>query len=194
MKPTVRTLIAVVAIVGLAGCAGHKKMVNPDTGAKMKVPEWYENPPQKDDWMSGVATATSLDLQTAVDKGKQDARADIARQLDLKMEGLSKRFVEETGLGADAELLDMFTQVSKSIVSESLMGTQVEKQELAQEGTVYRAYVMMRMPLGEANAKLLENIQAQKRLYTRFRASEAFEELEEEVERYEAWKQEQGFE
>jgi len=105
--------------------------------------------------------------------------------------GLSKRFVEETGLNEDAELLGMFTQVSKSVVSDSLTGSRVSKQQLGREGKIYRAYVMVEMPIGEANAKFVEKIRAQERLYTRFRASEAFEELDQEVQKYEEWKKQQ---
>jgi hypothetical protein len=184
-------LILVLVAVCL-NCAGSKKMSSPD-GVKMKVPEWYADPPRSDDLLVGVATATSLDLQTAVDKAKQDGRAELARQIDLRVEGMSKRFVEETGLREDAELLDMFTQVSKSIVAESLTGSNLARQELSQEGSVYRAYVLMEMPIGEANARLLGKIRAQQQLYTRFRASQAFEELDKEVKEYEEWKKQQGY-
>jgi hypothetical protein len=81
--------------------------------------------------------------------------------------------------------------VSKSIVSDSLTGSHVSKQKLDAEGGVYRAYVMMSMPIGEANARFVEKIRAQKQLYTRFRATEAFEELDREVQEYEEWKQQQ---
>lgn len=189
-----RTPLVIVAAVLLLlvplGCSGSKKLKAP-TGGKLKVPEWYLDPPEDDDRLVGVATADSLDLQTAVDKAKQDARVDIARQLDLRVTGMSKRFVEETGLAEDAELLGMFTQVSRSIVSDSLTGTRLVKEELDRSPSGYRAYVMMDMPIGEANARFVEKIRAQQRLYTRFRASEAFEELDRMVQEYEQWKQQQ---
>jgi cell wall-associated NlpC family hydrolase len=42
----------------------------------------------------------------------------------------------------------------------------------------------MRMPIGEAQEKLLQQIQTQRNTYTRFRSSQAFEELEQEVDGY----------
>jgi hypothetical protein len=86
----------------------------------------------------------------------------------------------------------MFTQVSKTVVSDSLNGTRLAKQKLDREGGTYRAYVMMEMPIGEANARFLEKIRSQERLYTRFRASEAFDELDREVKAYEDWKRQQA--
>ena len=192
MKPIARILIPVIGILAAAGCAGHKKMSSPD-GVKMSVPDWYLHPPRDENRLVGLASAVSVDMQTSVDKAKQDARADIASQLDLRLDGLTKRFVEETGLGPDAELLDNFSQVTKSVFSESLIGSRVSRQELRQEGGVYRAYIMMEIPMGEANARMLDRIMERERLYTRFRATEAYQELDEEVQRYEDWKRDQPF-
>jgi hypothetical protein len=186
-----RIVLALALVVGAVSCGGSKKMNAPE-GGKMKVPEWYVSPPKDDDRLIGVASATSLDLQTAVDKAKQDGRAEIARQIDTRITGMSKRFIEETGLNDDAELLGMFTQVSRSVVSDSLTGSRIAKQEMKRHGDGYRAYVMMEMPIGEANARFVEKIRAQERLYTRFRASEAFEELDQMVDEYEQWKKEQA--
>jgi hypothetical protein len=139
----------------------------------------------------GRSADLMLALSGAIDKAKQDGRVEIARQLDLRVEGLSKRFVEETGLNEDAELLGMFSQVSKTVVSDSLSGTRMSKQKLDREGATYRAYVQMEMPIGEANARFLEKIRTQERLNTRLRSTEAFEELDREVQAYEEWKRKQ---
>jgi hypothetical protein len=56
---------------------------------------------------------------------------------------------------------------------------------------MWRAYVMMELPLGAANAALLDEIKKNKELYTRYRASEAFKDLDSEVQKYEEWKQQQ---
>ena len=182
--------VSCLSLLALFSCGSHKHA--PTTVPKIDAPGWYTEPDRDDDRLIGVATATSRDLQTAIDKAKQDGRVEIARQLDLRVAGLSKRFVQETGLDEDAELLGMFTQVSKTVVSDSLSGTRVSKQKLDREGGTYRAYVQMEMPIGEANARFLEKIRAQERLNTRLRSSEAFEELDREVQAYEEWKQKQA--
>jgi hypothetical protein len=188
------TLVSLVFMLALVSCASHRhnEATAPKNVPKFDAPHWYVDPPHDNDRLIGVATATSRDLQTAIDKAKQDGRVEIARQLDLRVGGLSKRFVEETGLNEDAELLGMFSQVSKTVVSDSLSGTRMTKQELDREGGTYRAYVEMEMPIGEANARFLEKIRSHERLHTRVRASEAFEELDREVQAYEEWKQKQA--
>ena len=187
-----RTIVVVslVLLLVAAACGEHKQKAS--TVPKIEAPDWYADPPTDDDRLVGVATATSQDLQTAIDKAAQDGRVEIARQMDVRIAGLSKRFVEETGLNEDAELLGMFTQVSKTVVSDSLSGSRLSRQKLDREGGTYRAWVLMEMPIGEANARFLAKIRSQERLYTRFRASEAFEELDREVQAYEEWKRQQA--
>ena len=191
-----RKLMIVSLVVLLAGvsCASKKHNQNPKVAnvPKIDAPGWFTDPDKDNDRLIGVATATSRDLQTAVDKAKQDGRVEIARQLDVRVKGLSKRFVEETGLNQDAELLGMFTQVSKTVVSDSLNGTRQTKQQLNREGGTYRAYVEMEMPIGEANSRFLEKIRSHERLNTRVRASEAYEDLDREVQAYEEWKRKQA--
>ena len=182
-------LLSCLSLLAAFSCA-HKDAIT--NVPKIDAPGWYTDPARDNDRLIGVATATSRDLQTAVDKAKQDGRVDIARQLDVRVAGLSKRFIEDTGLDQDAELLGMFTQVSKTVVSDSLNGTRLAKQKLDREGGTYRAYVEMEMPIGEANARFLEKIRSQERLHTRVRASEAYEELDREVQAYEEWKRKQA--
>jgi hypothetical protein len=48
-----------------------------------------------------------------------------------------------------------------------------------------------RASLGEASNRLMDQVRANERMYTRFRATKAYKELEAEVQRYEAWKRSQ---
>jgi len=42
------------------------------------------------------------------------------------------------------------------------------------------------LPIGAASQALMQRVRANEQMYTRFRASQAFDELQKEVERYEA--------
>ena len=184
-------LLGLIAVF-MVGCGGGA----PETTEEKQLstlPDWYINVPQDANYLYAAATATSKDMQLAVDKAKQQARVDVASQLDVKIKGLTKKFDEEVGLNEDSELLASFTQASKSVVSTTLQGSRVEKQEILTEGSMFRAYVLMQLPWGEARAEMLKKIKDSQNLYTRFRASQAFEELDKEVEEYENWKKEQGY-
>ncbi|HID55790.1 TPA: hypothetical protein EYP37_04620, partial [Candidatus Poribacteria bacterium] len=177
------TLIALPILLGLiVGCAG-----------KRGAPEWFVGgSPNDPNYLFSRTTATSKDLQLALNKAKEEARLDIARQIQVKIEGMTKRFFEETGLGEDSEVLSFFQDVSKSVVSEVLRGCSVWRQSYTKEGMLYRGYVMMAMPVGAMYESYYNKLKANERMYTRFRATQAFKELEEEVRKYEQFKKEQG--
>ncbi|MFQ5670601.1 MAG: LPP20 family lipoprotein [Acidobacteriota bacterium] len=164
-------------VLAAVQCGGPGKLVTP-AGQRMHVPRWYANPPQPEKRLIAVASAASRDLQTAIDKARQDGRAEIARQLSINMKDLSKRFVDETILSEDARLRDHFNRTTESVMAESLSGTRIARQKLTQQDDLYRVYVMMEMPLGEATRRLVERIQEQSDLYKSLRESEAYKGLE----------------
>ena len=155
------------------------------------LPGWYLKPPTDKNFLFAPATAVSRDVQVAINKAEAEGRAGLAQQLEVKYGALTKRFVEEVGREG-SQLLDQYTTAYKAVVSQTLYGTRAKQQALRTEGDVYRATVLMELPVGEASKKLLEQLRQQEQLYTRFRASEVFKELDAEVQRYEAWKREQG--
>ncbi len=187
MKKWMLLLIPALA-AAIVGCGGSRSLQSADTG---NIPEWYTNLPQDPNYLFAANTQTSQDMQLAMDKATEAARADVARQLQVKIEGLQKRFSEETGTGNDAQLLQMFTQAEKTVVSTTLQGSRVNKQKIVKDGSLWRAYVLVEYPIGAANEALMQQIKNNNQMYTRFRASQAFKELQNDVNNYEKFKQEQ---
>lgn len=150
----------------------------------IKIPDWYLNPSQDDNYILGKATATSRDLQLSIDKAKQQARLDIAENLESHIMGLIKKFEEEVGGAEEGEYLEQFTQVSKNVVDQTLIGSRERKKEVKPEGEGFRAFLMMELPVGKAREELLKQLAMDDnhQLYTRFRASQSFQELKEEIE------------
>ena len=184
--------IVIVALVGVvAACGGRVQNEGPSASrATLRgMPRWYKKPPAADkEHMFQAATATSQDVQVAINRAQAEGRNGLASQLEVKYASLTRRFIEETGVAADAQLLDEYQQTYKAVVSQVLVGSHARDQQFQIDGRVYRAWVLMELPLGEANRKLVEQIKASERLYTRIRATEAFKELNAEVEQFEAAK------
>ena len=155
------------------------------------LPKWYLKPPKDDKFAFGTATAVSQDLQISIDKAQAEARNVVAQQLEVKYGSLTKRFVEETGRNVDAQLLDEYISTYKATVSQVLYGSRPREQTVRAEGPVYRAFVLVELPLGEASKRLMDQVRANEQMYTRFRATEAFKELDAEIKRYEEWKRTQ---
>ncbi len=181
----------IIALVSMAllSCAGGKKGLQ--DVQEGEVPDWFVNTPQDPNFLFAATTATSQDLQLAIDKATTSARAEIGRQTDVKIQALQKRFDEEVGLGQDAQLLQQFTSATKTVVSTSLSGSRVSKQKQVKDGNLWRAYVLVEYPIGAANEALMKQIQNNNQMYTRFRASETFKELDNEVQKYEDFKKQQ---
>ena len=103
--------------------------------------------------------------------------------MQTRMTNLTKDFQEETGEADDSEYLQYFSATTKSVTDQVLSGSRVEKKHPVIEGDIWRAYVLMSLPIGPANKLLMEKIKANEKVYTQFRATKAFEELQEELDR-----------
>jgi len=178
----VSALVLMVSVV-LVGCGGGPQtMQSTDTG---DMPAWYPNPPQDPLYLRSANTAVSQDLQVAIDKATTGARAELGRMLETKVNSLQKRFEEETGAGQDAQLLQQFTQATKLVVSTTMNGSRMKDRKTLQDGSMWRAFVMMELPIGAANETLMQEIKKNKELYTRVRATDAYKDLDAEVQKYE---------
>ncbi len=170
----------------MIGCASGYK-------SDISAPDWYLSPPEDPNFMFGAAAATSVDYQIALDKAKQDARLNVAEQIESHIQGLVKKFDEEVGRTEDSELLQQYTKVSKNVVDQTLIGSRVKKQTVKKEEKMYRAFVLLEVPLGEAREELLNQLMmgSNKSIYTRFRASQSFQELEKEIRELREFEKEQ---
>jgi hypothetical protein len=174
---TLSLLGMLVLAVGLAGCGGSEKVSDEEN-----MPEWFMNPPSSENYVYATQSATSQRMQVALDKATNSARGALATQLETKVEGMTKSFTEEVG----DDLRQQYTETQKTITSRVLRGTSPKEREVyKQDNGTYRAFVLMELPVGEAAKELLSKIEQNDEMYTRFRASEAFEEMNEAVDEYE---------
>lgn len=186
-----RLLTALSAAAIVLAASACRTAQTPERGASRaplkSMPSWYRSPPKSDgDWIFAPATAVSRDLQMAIDRAEMEGRLGLATQLEVKYAALTRRFAEETGLARDAEVLREYEQSYKAVVSQVLIGSRARERKFALEDGVYRAWALMELPVGEANRQLVERLAQQQAAYTRLRATEAYRELNREVEKYEA--------
>lgn len=183
-----RNFIALFVIVFsfiIAGCSSSRGLQSAGAG---DVPDWYINVPQDPNYLFAANSQVSQDMQMATDKAVSAGRAEIGRQLEIRIEGLQKRFAEETGTGNDAQLLQMFTQAEKTVVSTTLNGSRVKYQKMTKDGNLWRSYVLIEYPIGAANEALMKQIMNNNEMYTRLRATQTFKELDKAVKDYDASK------
>ncbi|MGE5476672.1 MAG: hypothetical protein ACM3Q1_08470 [Bacteroidales bacterium] len=187
-----------VAALGLAACAtpepgspaaaalAHQKQQEARTeqvkDTVSDAPSWYLAPPKDDVSLYGAGTATSADLQMAVDKATLTGKRVVADRLKSLLSAKMKDYASESGAGEDARVQSEVERVTSNVVAEANMsGYQVTKTEVKPQGTQYRAYVLVQYPLGAANRVLVDQTRKNEVLESKLRASKAFQDLEQEI-------------
>ena len=66
------------------------------------------------------------------------------------------------------------------------MRARPRQQVVDTQGEIYRAYVLMEVPIGTANTALMQKLKQNQAMVTKFRATAAFKELEQDVAKFEA--------
>lgn len=183
-----RGMLAVLVMFCGTACARKGVVVTNGSPAQTlgRMPAWYASDARDSARLAGRATAVSADLQTALDIARSEARAELVLQVESRTEAMTKRFREQTGTGRDAVLLSQFTAASRDVAAQTLRGVRTTRHEVQAEGSLYRAYVLLELPAGEAAHQLLDRLRRDEQLRTDARAATAFEELAREVQRHEA--------
>jgi len=148
-----------------------------------ELPDWFLNMPPDAHSIFARGTATSPDLQLAMDKAVLSAKRSLADSIKSRISSSMDVFVTEVGQGADIDLITEVERVTKNLFTEvNVVGySQVEAKVIAQ-GTNYRAYILLQYPHGDANRILIDQVKNSQVLEAKLRKSKAFKELEEEIE------------
>lgn len=164
--------------VSLGACGGGSEAVS----EQENVPAWFLTPPEDPNHVFVAQTATSQRMQVALDKATTSARGELASNLETQVQEMNKSFTEEIG----DDMRQQFVETQKTVTSRVLRGTSAEKKEIIQkENGTYQAFVLIDMPIGKAAKEMMSKVKQNDEMYTRFRASQAFDEMQEAIEEYE---------
>lgn len=190
-------LVGALTVVGLlTACSGGAYKIKSESGNVVNtVPKWYMADfseqkacdlsyfTSKDDekqCIYGVGTAVSPDLNLAIEKAKMISKAELADIVAGKMNKQSKQFVTELG---KTETKTVVSEV-ESVLVNSIKDTPVRGYEIfAQDVTLtkngyYRAWVGLRLPLGEFNKMYNYNVEQALDAYNlKEKAAEAYDKL-----------------
>lgn len=176
-----RTLAALVfAVAGLTtGCASAGGPVD-DT-----VPQWWTGVTQKTEGaVQGYGTGRSTEMSVARNIARQGGIGEIAQFQGQESSASSKNMALLEGT-ADADVVALYREASTLIWREVLVGVQQANQEVQRVGNVFTVYVLMEQDPAAVLAAYEAQMKQQEAAYARFRATEVFKEMEEDVKRYE---------
>ena len=184
---------AVAIAIGLSACQTNKESImgRPEVVYKYstvnqqieKIPEWYLQIPSADDTIYSSGSAKAPDLQLAVDIAIMNAKTTLADRINGKLDRLTQSFVAKIGSDdLDTSVLTEIEKTSKNVIaSVDVAGYVVDQSDITQEGTQYRAYVLLAYNSEEATKIMMNRMKRDRMIYSRIRSTEAWKELEDEV-------------
>lgn len=164
-----RYSILILIMIFMTACSQTVKVKQEDlnkTGMLNEVPKWFvEHPDKKKDhnYIYGVGSATSPDLQLAKDKAMMIAKADIADIIAGEMNKKATLFRTEKGAeGKKSVVSESDNTIINIIKNIKITGYEQWKYKMFTTASGdYRVYIGLVLPIGEYN-KLHDLIEEEK--------------------------------
>ena len=162
-------ILSIFVLTMLGACsAGNYKIKSERGDIVDTVPKWYMADfnekkacdlswiTKKDDdkvCVFGVGTAVSPDLNLAIEKAKMIAKAELADIIKGEMNKESKQFIKELGKTEKKTIVTEVESVLVNIIKDTpVRGYEIFEQDVTLTKTgYYRAWIGLRLPMGEYN-------------------------------------------
>lgn len=193
-----KTRLFVISLISLAfllamGCGGNKQVAKPSGDYEVIADPFQDLTDMTQTIINGggvaaVGQGSSVRQDLAKKKAETEARAELAQIFNTKVQNMSKQFQEEIGSADDTEINEAFTSVTKTLSSQMLQGAVTKKAKYLRnkETGEYLCGAVVAIEPNKVNMSILDELQKKdKKLYERFRASQAYDELKREMQDYE---------
>ena len=162
-------ILSIFVLTMLGACsAGNYKIKSERGDIVDTVPKWYmadfnEKKACDLSWITkkdddkvcgcGVGTAVSPDLNLAIEKAKMIAKAELADIIKGEMNKESKQFIKELGKTEKKTIVTEVESVLVNIIKDTpVRGYEIFEQDVTLTKTgYYRAWIGLRLPMGEYN-------------------------------------------
>ena len=167
-------LLLIVACGKQAGPKGPKKIYYPDWWQLQDNPEYVQT----------FGMATKVSQTVSYDAAYANAMLQAAQYVEAYVKGMVKNYEEEAGV-VDPTVTALTSKVVKVVSNAKFSNVMVTKQEtIVDENNRFKTFVRVNIPKEAVNKNLVDKIKKEEALYNAFKSSQAFDELEKEVEKY----------
>ena len=164
-------LFLLIVLIFVACNSSQNKMVK--KGRKqnntVKAPAWFKNPPTGKSNLFAVATARSTHADYAINKGLQNAYAEMSRIVQSHLNGMVLNLVEEYGNKYYNEIRSISQLISKN----SIAGIRIVKQDIYQEGPYFYSFFLAALPVSGINNNMKNRLNELKELKGKINFSES---------------------
>ena len=134
--------------------------------------------------ITAVGQGQSKREDIAREKSHTDARGKMSQAMESKVSTLNKSFQEEIGSNDDTEINEAFTSVTKVVSKNILQGAFPEDERMVEKDGLITIYTLMAIDPATFNKSFLDNMKSEPKLYERFRASQAYDDLQKEMDNF----------
>ena len=185
-------VISILLLIGLIGCANKPTVeissidyeIQKVETAVSQIPKWYLEIPKDKENVYSTGTATAPDLQLAVDIATMNAKTTLADRINGNLDTMMKTFIAKVGQDdLDSEVLTEVEKVSKNLIAEvDVAGDVPTTVKVYPSGTQFRAFVLLTYSEKEARKVIVNRMRKNRLAYSKLKATDAWKELEDEVE------------
>ena len=163
----IRIIIIALLALTLTNCAEKTYKVKQEAKVEdgrvlNKVPQWFVDAKidkglikdrNADDFIYGVGSGTSPDLQLAIDKAIMVAKASLADQLQGEMNKRADLYITEVGAEGSKQVATKVEQTIVNVIKNTKVQGYEEWQKAVLETPVgtYRVYIGLKYGVGDAN-------------------------------------------
>lgn len=139
------------------------------------APAWYVRLPESTaEMVFAAGTASSSDEQMAYDKARMFAEQKLIEQTRSVIQSQTKSYRNDTG----SAMIESFESVLRKNANGELIGAQRVDSHATFDGRQYKVYVLLRLPLGDANTMAQERNNQKMRREADLRGARAQQELD----------------
>jgi len=140
------------------------------------IPEWWFNPATSETHFYAFGQAKKQNPSLSQKTATERARVDISSQVKASVQSETRDWMQESGLGENAQALEFSENTIIAITNNVLQGATPDQYTRAKDGTVY---VRVSYAKADVEKSLLNAAKREEALYNEFKASQAFNRLEE---------------
>ena len=169
-------ILALTTALILIGCSSNRSGSTEET--RSDTPDWWFSPATSETHYYAFGQAKKQNPSLAKQTATARARTEISQAVNVKVASLLKDFMQESGIGDNAQATEFSQAVTKQVTNNSLQGSAIKEAYVAKDGTIY---ILVEYSLNSVRQNALDAAKKEEALYNEFKAKQGFDDLEKAI-------------